>query len=215
MISVLDFLIGGGGSDLWHQFFQFSLFWHLKRKRKETWWVWMETDAASAQDVVVVVVCIRRKNRFLIFYDFSVPLWILIFFLCCFILTHCVCVLALVEGGWLKGCFWNRLKSRKISFGSPLFLLLRKQLRSCTMSTTRRLANTLIPQQQLDCNFCSRVCWRRRISPFYSSNKMNCNRFNFIRLKFLFFLTVPKFSMVFQFELLTGAYGILWPAIER
>ncbi len=42
MISVfLVLLIGGGGSDLWHQF-RLSLFWHLKRKRKETWWVWMQ-----------------------------------------------------------------------------------------------------------------------------------------------------------------------------
>lgn len=196
-------------------FFSFHCFdiWKERERRLgECGWRQMQ----PAHRMLLLLLCVsEEKTVFSSFTTSRFPFESWFFFLCCFILTHCVCVLALVEGGWLKGCFWNRLKSRKISFGSPLFLLLRKQLRSCTMSTTRRLANTLIPQQQLDCNFCSRVCWRRRISPFYSSNKMNCNRFNFIRLKFLFFLTVPKFSMVFQFELLTGAYGILWPAIER
>lgn len=138
---------------------------------------------------MLLLLCVSEENRFLIFYDFSVPLWILIFF---FVLlhSHSLCVLALVEGGWLKGCFWNRLKSRKISFGSPLFLF-RKQLRSC-MSTTRRLANTLIPQQQLDCNFCSRVCWRRRISPFYSSNQDELQQVQFYSIKIFIFSHCSK-----------------------
>jgi hypothetical protein len=119
----------------------------------------METDAASAQDVVVVVVCIRRKKPFShLLRLLGSPLNLDFFF---FVLLHshslCVCTCS-CRGGLVEGMLLKSIeKPKKISFGSPLFLLLRKQLRSC-MSTTRRLANTLIPQQQLDCNFCSRVC---------------------------------------------------------
>lgn len=69
------------------------------------------------------------------------------------------------------------------------------------VSTTRRLANTPILQQQLDCS-------QRKNFLFHYLKKDELQQFGFNQIGKQSFK-----KMVFQFELVAGAYGILWPAI--
>ena len=172
-------------------------------------------DRCSAQDVVVVVQLFHyQENGFSFPFFFTTSRFPFDFFFL-FLLLHshslCTCSRGLVEGMLLK----SMEKAEKVS--SPPFSSSSKAIKVVCVSTTRRLANTpILQQQQLDCSCSPSLLTERKnfLFLFFKQDELHTYYFIFWGGSTLYFIQEGEQVRV-PFRIIDqGIWNFLWSVIE-